>query len=240
MNEIKDSKRARIDLDPRTKLFLLIIAAFYISLQLSLTTETLLILIYVSPLLIAGIYKWALSFLIIYLIQLFVSTQVLVQVDNAFLIFILSYLTYGLRILLPSMIAGVYALKTTAVNEWIAAFKKMRLPNWLLIPLAVMARFFPTIYEDYQHIRKALAFRGVGSSFWDLLKKPVQTLEFILIPLLMNATRVAEDLTISSLTKGLGIAKKHTTITELKLTSYDWVYMVLALIPLILHFGGQV
>lgn len=67
---------------------------------------------------------------------------------------------------------------------------------------------------------------------------PIQTLEFILIPLLMNATQVSEDLTISSLTKGLSLAGKHTSIVKLKMTAYDWIYAVLAFVPIILHLGG--
>src|SRR5690625_7149235 len=86
-----------------------------------------------------------------------------------------------------------------------------------------MARFFPTIREDYHRIRQAMVFRGIGTGFWDLVKHPIQTLEFILIPLLMNATQVSEDLTISSLTKGLSLPGKHTSIVQLKMTAYDWI-----------------
>lgn len=225
-------------LDPRTKLLLLILAALYISLSMSSTGEFLLIVIYISPFLMAGLYKWALAFLAVYFIQILISLYVLPHIEWSFIIFIVSFLAFGMRMLLPSIIAGVYSMKTTSVSEWIAAFKKIRMPNWLLIPLAVMARFFPTIKKDYQSIRKAMAFRGIGSDFWDLVKHPVQTLEYILIPLLMNATQVAEDLTISSLTKGLSLPGKHTSIVQLRMGLYDWFLILLALLPMILHLGG--
>lgn len=225
-------------LDPRTKIALLILAAIYISLQVSITLEIILIFIFVAPLFLAGLHTWGLAFLAIYTVQLLAATFILPKVEQAFILYILSFSVHGFRLLLPSIIAGAYSMKTTGVNEWIAAFKKLHLPNWLLIPLAVMARFFPTIAEDYRHIRKAMAFRGIGTGFWDLVKHPFQTLEFILIPLLMNATQVAEDLTISSLTKGLGLPGAHTTIVPLKMKTFDWAYMGLALVPLILHFGG--
>jgi energy-coupling factor transport system permease protein len=225
-------------LDPRTKLLLLILAALYIGLQLPFTIEIILILIYVSPLFFADLYRAGFTFIGIYILQLFASIYIVPRVSIGFLIFVVSFLTHGLRMLLPSIIAGYYAMKTTKVNEWIAAFKKLRLPNWLLIPLAVMARFFPTIREDYRHIRKAMAFRGIGTSFWDLVKNPVQTLEFILIPLLMNATQVSEDLTVSALTKGLSLPGRHTTIVHLSLTKVDWLYMALALLPFALYLGG--
>lgn len=227
-------------LDPRTKLLLLIFAAVYIGLQMSGPVEILLILIYLIPLFIAGLYKLGLGFLSIYIIQLLTAVYILPNITHSFLIFVLSFLVHGFRLLLPSIIIGTYAMKTTAVNEWIAAFKKVHLPNWLLIPLAVMARFFPTIREDYQNIRKAMAFRGIGTRFWDLIRHPMQTLEFILIPLLMNATQVAEDLTVSSLTKGLSLPGKHTTVVYLKMRIFDWVYIGLAAIPLMLYLGGMI
>lgn len=225
-------------LDPRVKLLLLILAAVYISIQMSFQIELLLIFIYVGPLFMAGLYSLTFIFLSFYLFQLLITQFVVPHINAAFVIYIISFLVFGLRSLLPSIIAGTYSIKTTTVSEWIAAFKKIHLPNWLLIPLAVIARFFPTIRKDYQRIRQAMAFRGIGTGFWALIKHPIQTLEFILIPLLMNATKVAEDLTISSLTKGLGLPGKHTSIVELKLTAYDWVYIVFAFIPLALHLGG--
>lgn len=225
-------------LDPRVKLLLLILAAVYISIQLSFPIELILVFIYIGPYFLAGLYSLAIMFLLIYFSQLLLSQFLVSHMNHAFVTYILSFLVFGLRSLLPSMIAGTYSIKTTTVSEWIAAFKKMYFPNWLLIPLAVIARFFPTIREDYQRIRQAMAFRGVGTNLWDLVKHPIQTLEYLLIPLLMNATQVAEDLTISSLTKGLSLSGKHTSIVPLKLTLYDWLYVVLAFIPLVLHLGG--
>lgn len=225
-------------LDPRTKLLLLVLAAFYIGMQLSGPVEIFLIILYLLPLFVAHLYKLGTIFLGIYIMQLLVAFYILPNITHSFLIFILSFIAYGFRILLPSIIIGAYAMKTTAVNEWIAAFKKIHMPNWLLIPFAVMARFFPTIREDYKNIRKAMAFRGIGTSFFDLIKHPMQTLEFILIPLLMNATQVAEDLTVSSLTKGLSLPGKHTTIVELKMQIFDWVLLGLSVLPMVLHLGG--
>lgn len=227
-------------LDPRTKLILLFLAAVYISLQLSVQVEFFLIIISVMPLFLAGLPMYGIVFLIVYVIQFLAFVFIMPLIDSTFLLFILSFLTNGFRILLPSIIIGTYAMKTTPVSEWIAAFKKIRLPNWLLIPLAVMARFFPTIREDYRNIRKAMAFRGIGTGFWDLIKHPIKTLEFILIPLLMNATQVSEDLTVSSLTKGLSLPGRHTTIVRLEMTVFDVVYLIFACLPMIYHIlqGG--
>ena len=71
-----------------------------------------------------------------------------------------------------------------------------------------------------------------------MLCHPVKSLEYILIPLLMNSNNVAQDLSIAAMTKGISLPGKHTSMIELKMTAKDWFYMVLCTVPFILYFGG--
>lgn len=226
--------------DPRAKLLMIILAAVYVTIDLSILLEISLILIFILPFFASNLPLIGSSFFVIYVIQLLGSLYLLPYVESPFFIYIVSFIFNGFRLLLPGIIAGTFAIKTTSVSEWVATFKTLRVPNWLLIPIAVMLRFFPAVREDYHHIRKAMAFRGIGTSALDLLKKPATTFEYILIPLLMNATQVAEDLTVSALTKGLSLPGKHTTIVQLKWKVSDWLLIIAALIPFILYIGGTV
>lgn len=225
-------------LDPRTKLFLLVFAAIYISLQVPLKIEVFVMIIYLLPFFLAGRFKTGSTFLFLYLFQIISTYFFLPKINTSFLLFIFSFLTIGLRTLMPSMLAGIYALQTTQVREWVAAFKILNFPDRLLIPLTVIARFFPTIRQDYQNIRKAMAFRGIGTHFIDLIKNPIQSFEYIFVPLLINSTQVAEDLTISALTKGLSSPGKHTSFVQLQMTNYDYIYFVITFLPLTLYIGG--
>ena len=227
-------------LDPGTKIILLILGIINIRVSMSFTFETIIILIYVFPLLVAGLYKSGITFILIYSVQVSASIYLLPYVEGPFLLYIVSFLSKGLRILMPCIIAGFYFMKTTPVSDLIAALKKLNAPNWLLIPIAVIARFFPTVSENYKYIRNAMAFRGIGRSFTDLIKHPMQTLEFILIPLLMNGTEVAEDLTVSALTKGLSLPGRHTSIVSLKMTGYDWIYLLIIIVLFGLYLGGVI
>lgn len=227
------------EFDPRAKLFLIILAAIYVALDLSILQEILLIIIFVIPFFLSKLSLVGIVFLVVYFLQVIGSLYLLPIVDSPFLIYIVSFIFNGFRLLLPGIIAGTYAIKTTTVSEWIATFKKLHFPNWLLIPIAVMLRFFPAVREDYYYIRKAMAFRGIGTNPVDLIKQPIKTFEYILIPLLMNATQVAEDLTVSALTKGLSLPGRHTSIVELKWTQMDWLLVGLVSLPLILFIGGS-
>ena len=108
----------------------------------------------------------------------------------------------GVTMMLPCFITGAYTFTTTSASAFICAMRRMRVPEAVVIPCVVVIRFFPTIAEDYRQIRNAMALRGIAPGGWGLVRHPAQSLEYILIPLLMNATNVAQDLSVAALTKG--------------------------------------
>ena len=112
----------------------------------------------------------------------------------------------------------------------------------LLRPFAIglCILFFPTIAEDYRQIRNAMALRGIASGGWGLVRHPAQSLEYILIPLLMNATNVAQDLSVAALTKGLGREGEHTSRTLIRMTVVDWLVMIVVTLPLALDIAGVI
>ena len=75
-----------------------------------------------------------------------------------------------------------------------AALQKMHVPNVLLVPLAVLFRFFPTLVQDFKSIRQAMRFRGISLSAGSVLLHPLQSAEYFLIPLLMSAEKTATEL----------------------------------------------
>lgn len=117
--------------------------------------------------------------------------------------------------MMPCFITDAYAFSTTRVSEFVCALRRMRVPESVAIPCMVVIRFFLTIGRDYQRTRDAMALRGLASGRLALLRHPAQSLEFVLVPLLMNATIVSRDLSVAALTKGLGRPGRHTCITEI-------------------------
>ena len=94
--------------------------------------------------------------------------------------------------------------------------------------------------EVYRQIRNAMALRGIASGGWGLVRHPAQSLEYILIPLLMNATNVAQDLSVAALTKGLGREGEHTSRTLIRMTVVDWLVMIVVTLPLALDIAGVI
>lgn len=101
-----------------------------------------------------------------------------------------------------------------------------------------MLRFIPTVAEDYRQIRNAMAFRGIAAGKFALLRHPAQSLEYILMPLLMNSNNVAQDLSVAAMTKGISLPGTHTSMTEIRMKTADWCCMIGAALPFLLFWGG--
>jgi energy-coupling factor transport system permease protein len=131
------------------------------------------------------------------------------------------------RIILPLYMAGIFITRTTTVSEFIAAFRKMRLPDGFIIPFSVMFRFIPTIHEEWTSIQRAMKFRGIGISVRNIVTKPLMTLEYMLIPLLMSTATIASELAAASLARGLESGGKHTCIVDVRLRLQDYLAFLL-------------
>ncbi|MBQ8603339.1 MAG: energy-coupling factor transporter transmembrane protein EcfT [Oscillospiraceae bacterium] len=227
----------KLRLDPRAKLFLLVLSNLTLFLHVSLRTEIMLVVLLLSLYFLSGKTKSGLRMTAVYL-SLVAADLFVIPIAEGFVLNFLSMLSVGIRMMLPCVISGGYAFSTTTVGEMVCAMRKLKIPEVIIIPCVTVVRFFPTIAEDYRHIRNAMALRGIATGNMALLRHPVQSLEYILIPLLMNSNNVAQDLSVASMTKGISMPGVHTSMTEIKMTKTDYLYMVLCTIPFVLFLGG--
>lgn len=219
-------------LDPRAKLYLLLLANLTLFLHVDLTTEAVLVCLFLALYFLAGKYKSGVKMLFIYGLLVVIDLFV-IPVAEGMLLHVLSLASVGIRMLLPCIISGGYAFSTTTVGEMVCAMRRLRIPESIVIPCVTVIRFFPTIAEDYRQIRNAMILRGIST------KNPAALLEYILMPLLMNSNNVAQDISIAAMTKGISIKGRHTSMLELKMQWYDWGYMLLCTIPFFLFLGGK-
>ena len=115
---------------------------------------------------------------------------------------------FALR-LAPGIATGYYMVTTTTVNELVAGLERMHIPQTIVIPLAVMFRFVPTLLEEASAIGRAVRMRGTGNN------RGLSFLEYRLVPLMMCSIRIGEELSASALTRGLGAPCKRTSISTI-------------------------
>lgn len=118
---------------------------------------------------------------------------------------VLRFLTSMVLSFFPGTMFAYYLLASTKVREFVAAFTRLRLPEKVVIPFAVIFRFFPTVAEEYRSIRDAMQLRGVN---WK--NGPVSMVEYRLVPLIASMVKIGDELSAASVTRGLGGPAKRT------------------------------
>ena len=96
----------------------------------------------------------------------------------------------------------------------------MHVSNKVTIPLIVMIRFFPTVYDESRAIGNAMRMRGIRLFSLRTLKNPVAFLEYRLVPLLVSITKIGDDLSIAAVTRGLSTDTKRTCVAKI---GFRWV-----------------
>lgn len=223
----------KLRLDPRAKLYLLILGNLTLFLHVSIATEIILVTLLLSLYFLAGKIKSGIRMTAVYAVLVGIDLFVIPIADGILLNF-LSLLSVGIRMMLPCVISGGYAFSTTTVGEMVCGLRKLCVPETIIIPSVTVIRFFPTIAEDYRQIRNAMALRGIT------YRNPMEALEYILIPLLMNSNNVAQDLSVAAMTKGISLPGQHTSMIELKMVWQDWIFMFSCTMPFVLFLGGVI
>lgn len=142
----------------------------------------------------------------------------------------LLFILVGLGKLLPIIVVGAFIAGTSKVSEIIYALRRLHMPQWVVIPVSVLFRFFPTIRQDYHQIRKAMKFRGIAVTTADMFRRPLRTMEYIYVPLLSNAANVAGDLTAAALTRAITDPGPKTSLVSVRFTPVDAIMCIMGLL----------
>ena len=202
-------EKREVKFDLRTKFMLILVVNLFLLLSHSLIFELVLIFGCLLLITIDGQAKSAFHFLIVFLIMLGID-QLLTPYINGFFFTLVSFITVALRKFLPCFILGKWILTKTEVSEFVAVMWKLRLPQTAIIPLSVVFRYFPTIKEEWASIRAAMKMRGIHVS-----------LEHIMVPLLMSAVNVSEELSAAALCRGLDSPEPHTSLVQVRFRFSD-------------------
>ena len=232
-----NKKRVFFTVDPRTKLFLMIIISF-IAITGNITGNSiyarLVILLIPSLLVVANkeIVKGTVFCLIIFLG--WYAEAFLIRGENQLydiLIFVPACIDTRF---MPTVVMGYYFLNTTQVEELIEGLERLKCSRKITIPIAVMFRFLPTIKEESSYIDDAMRMSNI--SLRNTLDRPITYIEYRIVPVLNSVIKIADELTIASVTRGLNITRPKTAIIQLRLKWYDVSILVLAVVLTIFYY----
>ncbi len=228
-------KKSILKLDPRTIFVIFLIAMSTYLQSSSALFINLFVVLGFFLLMLSGEVKLALKWIIL-MVAFFIISR-LVSFGPPMLVSMWAILTISLQFMLPVVAYVLLLMKSTSVEDISTVLNKFRTPQFLAIPILVAIRFIPTIGEEYKYIRNAMVFRGIAIGPKNILRHPLKTMEYIYVPLLFSLVRIGEELTMSSLTRGLGLYKKHTVIREMRLKFFD--YMVIAVYGVLYYLSRR-
>ena len=214
-------------IDPRTKLFL-VIAANSLILTAPFAYSALMVAVPAILLLFERKWKFVLTFFSAYLAAA-IGFDYLKNMDMGMagtLVVATLMLMYRM---MPICVVFYYIATTTKVNEFLAGMSRMHVPNKITIPMTVMIRFFPTVFDEARAISNAMKMREIHLFSWRTLKNPFVILEYKLIPLLVSLTKIGDELSIAASTRGLSPEVKRTCIVPVGFHLQDvvvWVYCI--------------
>ena len=211
-------KRAILVLDPRTKIFLVLAMGASITILVPIYVEIL------SAALLAFLFvmnrqvKSAIKLMTVFL---FLAGLTYLPQDIPGVTSIVMPVGFMVRRFMMPIVAGNYLISSTPVGLLMNALEKLKLPFSVVITIAVMFRFFPTLKEEYGHIKNAMKMRGIGLNAVTVISKPILTLEYMMVPLLSSASRIGDELAAAGHTKGVDAPAKKVRYKTSRFTAAD-------------------
>ncbi|MGL6200519.1 MAG: energy-coupling factor transporter transmembrane component T [Lachnospiraceae bacterium] len=235
MSKVMQSKtREIIQLDPRTKLYLLLIINIVIfgtnPSGAQLIAKGVLVAIPLVLLCAGGKWAQGIVYTVLYLAAQYVELY-LYDYAGGLGGMLLRMVAMIICRMVPGLIMGYYLVSKTEISAFIAAMERTHVTQKISIPLAVVFRFLPTVGEEYRAIRDAMRMRGIGLS-----GNVVAMLEYRLVPLMMSVARIGDELSVAALTRGLGNTVKRTHVYEIGFGAWDIILGLVATVSAVSFF----
>ena len=213
-------------LDPRTKLFLLLLCVLCAMSAPNLTFQFALAALIGLLSALSGKGRYALRGLLVYALICAFTVWCMGRITGTWRTMFVAFLGLVHKVYACGMLAGL-VIATTRVGEFLSAMARLRVPKKLTIPIAVMLRYLPTIREDWHFIKDAMRLRDVSPTLAGFLKVPAMTVNCIYVPLLTAASKAADELSIASVTRGIENPKPRTCLVKIRMRAADGLALLL-------------
>ena len=216
----------KLHLDPRTKLFLILLCVLNAMLAPDLYFQFALVTLIGLLAVFSGKWRYALRGIPAYGLICVFTVWCMGVLTGTWRTMFVAFLGLVHKVYACGMLAGL-VISTTKVGEFLSAMARLHIPKKLTIPIAVMLRYLPTIREDWRFIKDAMRLRDVSPTLWGFLKAPAMTVNCIYVPLLTAASKAADELSIASVTRGIENPKPRTCLVSIRMQTGDILTLIL-------------
>lgn len=214
-------------LEPRAKLFLILMCVLCSMFAPSLSYQFALVLLIAVLGVLCGKWKYSIKGVCFYAVVCVLTVWIMAAMTGTLRTMFVAFLGLYHKVYACGMLAGI-VLSTTKVSEFLSAMNRIHAPKKFVITFAVMLRYIPTIQEDWHFVKDAMRMRDVSPSLGGFLSHPGMTVECIYVPLMMMASKAADELSIASVTRGIENPNPRTCLVQIKCGIADWMAMLIA------------
>lgn len=225
-----------IRIDPRTKIVLLLLTVIFSAAVPSGWYESVWILLIAMTGILLGRRGKTVRSAIIYGVLQMLSIYVLPQLTGTLHTSLLVWFGLVFKCYPSCMLAGV-VIGTTQISEFMAAMSKLKLPKEIVIPLAIMFRYFPVVKEDWGFIRDAMALRGIRFSPLYCVRNFELVTDALYVPLLTAASKAADELSVAAITRGIENPGPRSCRLDIRFHVWDGIIAAAYLIVLFILIG---
>lgn len=216
-----------VHFDPRTKLFVLFMGILVVIFARTACVQYCFVLLLTGLGMLCSKWRMSVIGLLIYAgMQAIIWYAGYAMAGNTIGIMLIAGIGFYTKIFPTGMAAGIL-LSTTTVSELLATAVWMHIPRTIYIPMAVMCRYFPVVKEDWRYIRGAMRLRGIYLSPKGFLTKPAITVECLYVPLMMSASKAADELSAAAVSRGIENPQHRTCLIDLRWRFTDSAAMLL-------------
>ena len=130
------------------------------------------------------------------------------------------------KLLLPAMPA--YLLAKIPSGKLTASLRKMPIPTRIMLVLIVMLRFAPTVLHEFGEVREAMKIRGFLKSVGNVLRHPMDTLEYAIVPMVFRSLKIADELAASAIVRGIESPYKKESYYVSRIAALDYFLIVVS------------
>lgn len=229
-----DTGRTGFWIDPRTKMVILLLCVLSAAMAPSLHYEVLLVLLITCFGIACRKVRYSIIGALAYAAVYFLTIAAL-KTHGSVQVMLAAFLGLVHKVYPCGILSGIL-ISTTKVGEFLSAMNRSHVSQKIVIPVAVMMRYIPTVREDWHFIKDAMKMRDISPSLKSFLTHPGMTVECIYVPLMMAASKTADELTVASVTRGIENPKPRTSIVQIGFGVWD---VVVTACFLALFLAGQ-
>lgn len=141
-------------------------------------------------------------------------------------------LSMAYKLLLPAMPA--YLLFRIPSGKLTASLRKLPLPAKVMLVLVVMLRFVPTVILEFSEVCEAMRVRGFLRSVATVLRHPLNTLEYAMVPMVFRSLKIADELSASAIVRGIESPCKKQSYYISRITPPDISIMLITAVAAVI------